>query len=96
MIGEIVTERFAYVQGWSTDDPPQYQTVTQNEAERYFQWCIDQMRESGADVSPIERSMTPIKGAYDEKPFRMSYQQSVTVTGSEEVIEQLRQKFKGV
>lgn len=68
---------------------PQEQVMSQNEAEREFDFYCQQAKLLGIGVSPIKRSMR-ISENEDGRPYMATYYQRVKVEGEEDVIQILK------
>ena len=89
----MAVEVFSYVQYWVVSLPPRFQVGYQNETERYFDWHLEQIKQcQGVEISPVERKMQVLKDQ-DGHDYAIRYDQKVAVTGTEEVLKSLRDRW---
>jgi len=86
-------EIFAYRQCWSATLPPRFQVGYQNEIEKHFDWYLERINEWNVEISPVERKMRILKDE-DGHDYLVMYNQRVKVTGSEDVLQQLKGQMK--
>jgi len=82
-------EIFSYVRYWVIDMLPRLQVWHQSEAERYFDWYLEQIKQWDVEVSPVKREMHFLKDQ-DKHDYAIRYDQRVTVTGAEDVLQSLK------
>lgn len=85
-------ETFTFRQCWIPTLPPRFQVGYQNEIEQHFNWHLERIKQYPVDISPVKRTMRILKDA-DEHDSLVIYDQRVTVTGSEDVLQMLKEKW---
>ncbi len=85
-------EIFTFRQCWSATLPPRFQVGHQNEIEQHFDWHLDRIKQFPVSVSPVKRTMRILKDE-DDHDYLVMYDQRVIVTGSEEMLQMLKEKW---
>jgi hypothetical protein len=88
----MTEEVFTFRQCWSAALPPRFQVGHQNEIEQHFNWHLERIKQFAVEVSPVKRTMRILKDA-DEHDCLVIYDQRVIVTGEDDVLQDLKERW---